>query len=128
MPGKLNLALYCLLLLSILGCASKADLELVSSDLELVSSDFELVSSDLERVSRDYRLAQEQIRELHQRIQTLEEEKVQCEKALAKNESIISVQGRVIKLIDDPKQTLQKSIQEQLLEQNIEIDPPVSNP
>jgi len=114
MHGKLNLVIYCLLLLSISGCASKADLELISSNLEIVS--------------RDYRLAQEQIQELHQRIQTLEEEQAQCKKALAKNESIISVQSRIIKLIDDPNQTLQKSIQEQLFEQNIEFDPPVPNP
>jgi protein tyrosine/serine phosphatase len=106
MYNKLNLALGCLLFINILGCASKADLELVSND---------------------YRLAQEEINELHLRIQELEQEKNNCQKAMAKNEAIISVQSRVIKLIDDPKQTLQKSIQEQLLEQNIELESPFSN-
>ena len=104
MHFKLNLVVYCLLLSCFLGCSSKADLDLLSND---------------------YRIAQEQIEKLHLRIQELEEENVQCQKANAKNEIIVSVLSDVIKLLDDPKQTIQKSIQERLMEQNIEVDVPI---
>jgi len=94
-------------------------------------------------LSKDYRNAEEQIaldkkkiEALRKDVQRLEVENSQCQivrtdldavnktlqQAVQEKNTIISVQRRVIKLLDDPKQTLQKSIAEELARKNIADD------
>ena len=124
MRGKLNLILFCSLLSGILGCVSKADFQLVSNDNRLAQEEIKKLHKRIEEMER----ANTNCQKTMIRIEELERTNTNCQKAMIRNEAIISVQSRVIKLIDDPKHTLQKSIQEQLLEQNVEIDNPLSNP
>ena len=130
MHGKLNLVVYCLLLSCFLGCSSKADLDLLSNDYRIAQAQIEklhLRIQDLEEENVQCQKANAKMEKLRLGIQELEEENVQCQKANAKNEIIVSVLSDVIKLLDDPKQTIQKSIQERLMEQNIEVDVPITN-
>ena len=69
----------------------------------------------------------EKIKTLGKQIEELKKEKVTLnnqvktlQKTIQKKEVVISIQGKVIKLIDDPNQTLQKSIEAQIAAQNVE--------
>lgn len=116
MHCKLKMWASCLLLSIFLSaCASKVDLEAITNDYNLAK--------------KQMSVNEEKIKNLEQQLQEMKEEKTKLddqmktlEKIIREKETVISLQGKVIKLLDDSNQTLQKSIEAQIAAQNIKVD------
>lgn len=116
MSCKLNMLASCLLLSIFLSaCAPKVDFEAITNDYSLAK--------------KQLSVNEEKSKKLEQQLQEMEEEKAKLNdqmktlrKTIRKKETVISIQGKVIKLLDDSDQTLQKSIEEQIAAQNIKMN------
>ena len=117
MPVKLSILLCLLLIITLAGCSSKP-----GSDSSTKSYFGHVPKADFDTLANDYRQAQDQIEELRKKLQEMEKEKTKSDETIQKKDILISLQGKVIKLLDDPNQTLQKSIEQQLAEQDIDAD------
>lgn len=122
MPVKLRILLCLLLIIILAGCSLKS-----GSDSSTKSYFGHVSKADFDTLANDYRQAQDQIEELRKNLQEMEKEKTKSDETnktlrqtIQKKDIIISLQGKVIKLLDDPNQTLQKSIEQQLAEQDID--------
>lgn len=122
MHSKKYIPVYFFLFVCLFGCSSKANLRILSKDYRNAEEQIALDKKKIEALRKD--------------VQRLEVENSQCQivrtdldavnktlqQAVQEKNTIISVQRRVIKLLDDPKQTLQKSIAEELARKNIADD------
>ena len=121
MHCKLNMWVSCLLLVFLSGCVSKIEFDTVTNEYRLAR--------------KQMSVNEEKIKKLEQQLQEMKGEKTKLDdqmktlrKIIREKETVISVQGKVIKLLDDSNQTLQKSIEAQIAAQNIKMDAFPSSP
>ena len=121
MHCKLIMWANCLLLVFLSGCVSKIEFDAVTNEYRLARKE---MSGN-----------EEKIKNFEQKLQEMKEEKAKLDnqmktlrKTIREKEIVISLQGKIIKLLDDSNQTLQKSIEAQIADQNIKIDAFPSSP
>ena len=112
------------------GCVSKARFEAVSNDYRMIQEKISEERDDLKLVLEESKKNCNQCRQdqvvLNKQIDMMRDEtnlyakKIEeLDKTVNNKETVISLQDTVIRLFDDSKQTLQKSIQEQIASQNL---------
>jgi hypothetical protein len=132
MHYKLNIWVSCLLLLCLSGCVSKMEFDAVTNEYRLSQKQTTMNEEKIKKL-------EEQIQEIKIEKVILEDqlktEKIKLEgqlntlrKEIREKETVILIQGKVIKLLDDSDQTLQKSIVAQIEAQNITMDAFPPNP
>ncbi len=150
MHRKLNIWAMCLFLVFLSGCASKGKFDTVSNDYRHAQEQMSTQEKKIQELIQELQEAEEEkkklndqiktmstheikIKELSQVLQDAEEKKKKLEdqiktlgKTIQEKETVISIQGKVIKLLDDSEQTLQKSIEAQIAAQNTNTDTPTS--
>ena len=115
MSYKFNVLILFALLILLAGCVSKIEFDQINSNYTLVQDKLSVT--------------EEKLRRLELQVKALENERLsdkkqlqELNKTVKEQKIIISLQGKVIKLLDDSKQTLQKSIEAQVAAQDIQLD------
>jgi len=128
MNYKFNIWASCLLLLFLSGCVSKMEFDAVTHEYRLsqqqITNDKEKIKElekQIQEIKAEKITLKDQTQEMKIEKVNLEDQLKTLRKAIQEKETIISVQGKVIKLLDDSAQTLQKSIEAQIAAQNIKM-------
>ena len=121
MHCKLNMWVSCLLLVFLSGCVSKIEFDTVTNEYRLAQKQMSVNEAKTKKLEL-------QLQEMQAEKAKLDDQMKILRKEIREKETVISVQGKVIKLLDDSDQTLQKSIEAQIAAQNIKMDAFPSSP
>jgi len=116
--SKKYIPAYLFLFVCLFGCSSKANLRILSRDYRNAQEQIALDKKEIEALRKDVQRLEEENRQCRIIRTELDAANKTLQQAIQEKNTIISVQSRVIKLLDDPKQTLQKSITEELAGKN----------
>ena len=110
MYSKLSLLTIYLLLIPLSGCVSKIEFDEINENYLIAQKQIDTNKKKNKKIGRQLQTIKREKVELSKRIKSLQD-------TIEEKEIIISIQGRVIKFLDDPNQTLQKSIKAQVTAQ-----------
>jgi chemotaxis protein MotB len=136
MQQKQLFLILCLICFIAFACASKKKYLEVETNCLTAQNKLEEEKKKLKSLELRFRESQEDKRKnlkeisvLQTRCMELEKENQQLIKEMAalrreldKTKSVMQLQGKVISLLDDPKQTIEKSLKEKLAEKNIHVE------
>lgn len=136
MRGKKLFFVLCLICLVAFCCTSKKNyLEIETTSLNTqgpLDQERQKVKSLERRMEESYQeqkrtldelsLFKTRCAELENENQQLVNEMTELSSELRKNKSVIQLQGEVISLLDDPKQTIEKSLKEKLASENTRVE------
>lgn len=98
------------------------------TEYDAIAVKYRLIQDQMSANEEKTKKLEQQLYEMRQDEAKLEIQIKTLKKTIRKKETIISLQGKVIKLLDDPNQTLQKSIEEQIATPNNQEERPSASP
>lgn len=110
---KRNTWAGCLLLSFLFGCAPKIEY-VPKTEYDAIADQYRLVQEQMSINKERTKKLEQQLYEMRQEKARLDDQMKTLKKTIREKETVISLQGKVIKLLDDSDQTLQKSIEEQI--------------
>ncbi len=113
---KFNVWAGCLLFIFLSGCASRGDFNAVTNDYKRAQEQMSVHEGKIKELSLAFQESEKEKAQLNNQIKLLM-------KTIQEKETVISIQGKVITLLDDSEKTLQKSIEAQITAQNMPVTP-----
>lgn len=110
MRWKSNLFLFSLMLVVICGCVPKTEFDTLNGEYLLARKQLMTEKSKIKQLEKQLCELQKENEKIAGQIEGLTT-------LIKEKKHLISVQGKIIKFLDDPSQTLQKSIEEQIADQ-----------